>query len=105
MEATLKRKIRRVAVVHLCLSAAAWIGVYAFSKQTFFWGYMMVILQPHLLLFNFAFLGNHLLHLPTFILILLAIGPIPVWSFCFGWIFVRLDGWLNHFPVLGRKVF
>ena len=30
---------------------------------------------------------------------------IPIWSICFGWIFVKLDNWLNHFPVLGRKVF
>jgi hypothetical protein len=29
----------------------------------------------------------------------------PVWSICFGWLFVKLDNWLNHFPVLGKKVF
>ena len=28
-----------------------------------------------------------------------------LWSYCFGWIFVKLDTWLNHFPVLGKKVF
>jgi len=27
------------------------------------------------------------------------------WSLCFGWLFVKLDNCLNHFPVLGRKVF
>jgi len=27
------------------------------------------------------------------------------WSVCFGWLFVKLDNWLNHFQVLGRKVF
>ena len=27
------------------------------------------------------------------------------WSICFGRIVVRLDNWLNHFPVLGKKVF
>ena len=30
---------------------------------------------------------------------------IPVWSLCFGWLYVRFTNWLNHFPVLGRKVF
>ncbi|HAO79051.1 MAG TPA: hypothetical protein DCQ92_08765 [Verrucomicrobia subdivision 3 bacterium] len=30
---------------------------------------------------------------------------IPLWSFFFGWIFVKLDNWLNHFPVLGKRVF
>jgi hypothetical protein len=28
-----------------------------------------------------------------------------VWSICFGWIYVKSVSWLNHFPVLGRKVF
>jgi hypothetical protein len=35
----------------------------------------------------------------------LGIFIIPLWSFCFGWLFVKLDNWLNHFPVLGKKVF
>jgi hypothetical protein len=30
---------------------------------------------------------------------------LPLWSFCFGWISVKLDNWLNHFPVLGKRVF
>jgi hypothetical protein len=30
---------------------------------------------------------------------------IPIWSNCFGWFFIKLDDWLNHFPVLDRKVF
>ena len=30
---------------------------------------------------------------------------IPIWGICFGWLFVKFDNWLNHFPVLGRKVF
>jgi hypothetical protein len=38
---------------------------------------------------------------PFFLLLL----TIPLWSQCFGWIFVILDNWLNHFPVLGRKIF
>jgi hypothetical protein len=34
-----------------------------------------------------------------------ALVSIPLWSVCFGWIFVKFLNWLNHFPVLGRKVF
>src|ERR1035437_2415116 len=30
---------------------------------------------------------------------------IPIWSFCLGWLFVKFENWLNHFPVLGRRVF
>jgi hypothetical protein len=28
-----------------------------------------------------------------------------LWSLCFGWLFIKFDNWLNHFPVLGRRVF
>jgi hypothetical protein len=28
-----------------------------------------------------------------------------VWSWCVGWFFICTKDWLNHFPVLGRKVF
>ena len=29
----------------------------------------------------------------------------PLWSICFGWVFVKFINWLNHFPVLGKRVF
>ena len=35
----------------------------------------------------------------------LFLPSIPLWSFCFGWIFVKFDNWLNPFPVLGKRVF
>jgi len=35
----------------------------------------------------------------------LAFIVMPIWSVCFGWIFVKFLNWLNHFPVLGKKVF
>jgi len=28
-----------------------------------------------------------------------------IWSICFGWIYVKFTNWLNHFPVLDKKVF
>lgn len=27
------------------------------------------------------------------------------WSICFGWLYVKFTNWLNHFPILGKKVF
>ena len=30
---------------------------------------------------------------------------VPIWSAFFGWLFVKVDDWLNHFPVLGKRVF
>jgi len=30
---------------------------------------------------------------------------IPIWSIFFGWLFFTMVSWLNHFPVLGKKVF
>jgi hypothetical protein len=43
-----------------------------------------------------------LLALFFYVLIFLSV---PLWSYCFGWIFIRSKDWLNHFPVLGKKVF
>jgi hypothetical protein len=38
----------------------------------------------------------------TWVVILLSV---PLWSFYFGRIFIRAKDWLNHFPVLGKRVF
>jgi hypothetical protein len=27
------------------------------------------------------------------------------WSLCVAWLLIKLDNWLNHFPVLGKRVF
>ena len=40
-----------------------------------------------------------------FVYALFCIISIPMWSYCFGWIFVPFRTWLNHFPVLGKRVF
>jgi hypothetical protein len=34
-----------------------------------------------------------------------ALALTPLWSICFGWIYVKFIGWLNHFPVLGKIFF
>jgi hypothetical protein len=43
--------------------------------------------------------------LADLIFILVMILSVPLWSICFGWIYVKFTNWLNHFPVLGKKVF
>ena len=40
-----------------------------------------------------------------FMLIALNLFLIPVWSYYFSRLFIKLDNWLNHFPILGKKVF
>jgi hypothetical protein len=65
-------------------------------------------LQKVFLLFQPQFpLSIHvmdMLNIPSWIVLTLSLGSIPIWSICFGWLFVKFDNWLNHFPVLGRKV-
>jgi hypothetical protein len=46
-----------------------------------------------------------LVHLPPWSLMFFWFGSIPIWSICFGWLFIRTKDWLNHFPVLGKRVF
>jgi hypothetical protein len=129
MDAMQKRRIRKVAIVHFVLTvfcflsplvfppANSWLGNASFDRVmgSYNWNEACVdsfvnlqfILQPQAL---FISLGWHLffgIHSSVEALSLLTIQilTMPVWSFCFGWLFVKLDNWLNHFPVLGRKVF
>jgi len=107
MDTTLKLRMWKVAIAHFLLSAfvlwkAIHYGDFFFSPpplllQTY-WS-IYYVLQPlfgvglKLAFFDFADSGP------------LIFGSIPLWSLCFAWLFVKLDNWLNHFPVLGRKVF
>jgi hypothetical protein len=52
---------------------------------------IIYLLQP--IVFQFV-------HSPTLATIIM-----PIWSIFFGWLFSMFVIWLNHFPVLGRKVF
>jgi len=96
MDATQKRRMWKVAIVHLTLSGFCILGAlhtpYEFHD---FWLKVFITLHPAwVVLRDFDF--------PWTLSCILAI---PLWSFCFGWIFVKLDNWLNHFPVLGKRVF
>ena len=67
------------------------------------------ILQPQFWLFSKAKdnvkLQNFAASLPTWVVFTGLFISVPLWSICFGWLFVKLDNWLNHFPVLGKRVF
>ena len=123
MDAMQKRKIRKVAIVHFGLTVLSVVVVIMIptaiiSNHVDFagdarahergewnraWFYFFqdvgLCLQPQFWLFE------KLKKVGTNIPMLLALFTIPFWSLCFGWIFVKLDNWLNHFPVLGKRVF
>jgi hypothetical protein len=43
--------------------------------------------------------------IPSWLLLSIYFISIPLWSICLGWLYVKFTNWLNHFPVLGRRVF
>jgi hypothetical protein len=114
MDATQKRRIKKVAIAHIVLSiAAGWWLVWTIEFVQGQWLSFPVFfsLQPLMLLINLAPSAGSELSSTTFgktlVLLFILIGGISsvVWSFCFGWIFIRAKDWLNHFPVLGKRVF
>jgi hypothetical protein len=123
MDAKLKRKMLVVAAIHLALSFICWLRVpFDLVWLHYPTGYYfrsgalgdtelntLFVLQPSILL-PFAFneptlLGNMFWGVSQSFLSVLFSLSMPLWSICFAWLFVKLDNWLNHFPVLGRKVF
>jgi Ni,Fe-hydrogenase I cytochrome b subunit len=127
MDATLKYRIRKVAATHFGLTvlfvvismlrpgiafsgnAERWRR---FQEQLLwqhawdnFWADIGYLLQPQFWLFSKTLkMGIS----PAFLILsflILSIVLVPVWSICFGWIYVKFTNWLNNFPVLGKKVF
>jgi hypothetical protein len=111
MDAMLKRKIWKVAMAHFALSALILV-VFAQPSSTdsmrYLWFSFLEILQPIFWLMTLAMkqflVENWSLNLSAFLSICFLI-VIPLWSICFGWLYVKFTNWLNHFPVLGKKVF
>ncbi|HEY4952179.1 MAG TPA: hypothetical protein VII71_02190 [Verrucomicrobiae bacterium] len=119
----INKKTLKVAAIHLALSFIVWFRVpsdlaWLHIPQGFYFGYgalgnteldFLYILQPSILLAlvtngpeilkGFFSAGLH-----NYLTIVFCVS-MPIWSLCFGWIFVKFDNWLNHFPVLGKKVF
>jgi len=122
MDATQKRRMRRVAIAHFILTIlvvlkllhySAWSGPYEreiwFMAWGSFWAHVLFLLQMPLWFFygtgHSPIIAKIISALPEWLPICLITLSIPVWSNCVGWIFIKLKDWLNHFPVLGRKVF
>jgi hypothetical protein len=111
MDATQKRKMRKVAIAHFVLTVIYIFnlfymgGIFSGLESIPYW-----ILQPQfsLVLLKFQigimFFHTHSASLTMFF-IGVCIALIPLWSICFGWFYVKFTNWLNHFPVLGKKVF
>jgi hypothetical protein len=126
MTATLKRKMWMVAAIHFCLTLLVFASLFdsGWSGNPHSKAYenyrikttlkfdALFLLQPQLGVLSMTpqFLSNALLaEIPirvlAGVLLVFWFGSIPVCSFCVGWIYAKSVGWLNHFPVLGKKVF
>jgi len=104
MDAMQKRKMWKVAATHFVLTIILGFGLFfgvpswQESLEGYFVKYACFILQPQFYILT-------IFHVPDWLWKTIWIGSIPIWIFCFSWLFVKLDNWLNHFPVLGKRVF
>lgn len=111
-----KRKMWKVATAHFALALfvfwklthyMAWSGPRErevwFMAWNGFWTKVFAFFEPQFLFVGYV--QDFVKHFPDWFAQLIIISSIPLWSICFAWIFVKLDNWLNHFPVLGKKVF
>src|SRR3990170_100703 len=112
MDAMLKRRMWKVAIIHFVLTLfvitrfynSGWSGppgerMERWMAWMFFWYATLILLQPQLgaLLAVAKFYPNvishYSSHVPNWLLMIVWFGSIPLWSICFGWIFVKLDNW------------
>jgi hypothetical protein len=101
MDAMQKRRMWKVAAVHFALTILCIILFYITQID---WTVLFCILQPSFLILC-VLNPNPGGGLIDALEIWGGFLGIPVWSICFGWIYVKFTNWLNHFPVLGKKVF
>jgi hypothetical protein len=126
MDATLKRRMWKVAIAHFSLSVFFFMtyvsygfpahstgggftgmlqgdSAYAWAKAwADFWKSVAYLFQPHFLLLDKF---GRQIDFPKWLSLSLVLVSIPTWSGVFSIFFVKLDNWLNHFPVLGKRVF
>ena len=102
--------MRKVAKTHFALTVFLFLAALVFGfvfphvQIGDFWMIAFLILQPHFLLLAVLNTnpGGGILDAIEFWGCVIAI---PIWSICFGWLNVKFKNWLNHFPVLGKRVF
>jgi hypothetical protein len=97
MDAMIKRRMWKVAIGHFVLSGTVFLLCEKLELNWWIFG----IFQPQ---FVILITSIDIKAVPPF-WYLLPFCLAPAWSICFGWIFVKLVNWLNHFPVLGKRVF
>jgi hypothetical protein len=125
MDAMQKRRMWKVAIGHFCLTLfmlfilwkllhtdwsgsfqkEVWVNAVGLVSLKFF-----ILLQPLLSFFVWVFKfisvpDGNLGGLVEFLEGLAIFFAVPLWSICFGWIYVKFTNWLNHISVLGKKVF
>jgi len=93
---TKAERSRKVMLIHIKLSVFALLLSILYKSEIIWFNAVLLLLQSFFLM---------LLEKHGAFLDFLCIISVPVWSFCFAWIFVRVRDWLNHFPVLGKRVF
>jgi hypothetical protein len=120
MDAMQKKKMRKVAFAYFVLTFLP-VFVIAFTATGFFrvpsaavsfdfwvqcWFRVFIFLQPVFCLFESRLFQQVFEQfMPDWLWPLISVVVIPIWCNFIGWIFVRGRNWLNHFPVLGKKVF
>jgi hypothetical protein len=135
MDATQKRRIRKVASIHFGLTVCVvlvlmfWNGLSASKGGPFnaslveqhvihetwmqFWLMVLMLMQPLAVLVNLflqlavlhSILPNHPVWLMAPFIYLSIFLSVLLWSLCFGWIYVKFFNWLNHFSALGKRLF
>jgi hypothetical protein len=104
MKSNFTKKKRVVAITHFALTIIAWF--LTAGNFWVFWVAFLAMLQPVLfLLYEIGKVKSFFDSIPEWTSISLFLFLSATWSFCFGWLYVKFTNWLNHFPVLGKKVF
>jgi len=70
-----------------------------------FFRFILMNLQPQFLLFDKTASLGFFKNYPDWIFAWSVRFSMLFGSICFGWLYVKLTSWLNHFPVLGKRVF
>jgi hypothetical protein len=115
MDAMQKRRMWKVAAIHLSFSLLTIVGIlypgFYFGDFLFlsieFWFKVGMLLQPfcYSLAMFFLVVVDNGSEIPLWIQFLSMLICILLWSLCFGWLYTKLVSLLNRDSVLGKKVF
>ena len=105
MDATrdLITKRRVIATSHFAMTMATYLSL--FSRSGIRFEKLLLVFQPQLYFFSKLDSATSYLKNQDEIIFLFFIITAAAWSMCFGWLAAKFINWLNHFPVLGKRVF